>query len=270
MIKLLKALKKNLSIKINIIFLVFSLFLKLWFTLSNVFVEYLDIIDFINWRLFFVLCILVLLQILLNLPFVKDLQQEISIFNEGPANKSFFIAYLRKYHLALLLSAYLWYFLAVSYFVEEPFISYLLGLIAFINLILYLVQFVVYTNDYVRKSFTSNKSSFNRDKREGSTRNMVTSSTIKKMATVCYEFTKGAIALGGGLEVVLKLSHGGMNDVSPWRQEWLNQTFPNDKTKIWTESKASMAMHNRAMGNPHGEIYDSVGDKIMKGLPKEK
>ena len=67
-----------------------------------------------------------------------------------------------------------------------------------------------------------------------------------------------------------KLSHGGMNDVSPWRQEWLNQTFPNDKTKIWTESKASMAMHNRAMGNPHGEIYDSVGDKIMKGLPKEK
>jgi len=45
-----------------------------------------------------------------------------------------------------------------------------------------------------------------------------------------------------------------MNDVSPWRQQWLNQTFPDDKTKIWTESKAAMAM-----GNPHNCIYDSVG-----------
>lgn len=155
--ELFKKLKNNVSIKITIFFLVFSLFLKLLLILCNVFVEYLYIIDFINWRLFFVLCILVLLQILLNSSFVKDLQQEMSIFNEGPANKSSFIAHLRKYHFALLLSAYVLYSLAVTYFVEEPFISYLLGLIAFINLILYLVQFVVYTNEYVKKSFTSNK-----------------------------------------------------------------------------------------------------------------
>lgn len=155
--ELFKKLKNNVSIKITIFFLVFSLFLKLLLILCNVFVEYLYIIDFINWRLFFVLCILVLLQILLNSSFVKDLQQEMSIFNEGPANKPSFIAHLRKYHFALLLSAYVLYSLAVTYFVEEPFISYLLGLIAFINLILYLVQFVVYTNEYVKKSFTSNK-----------------------------------------------------------------------------------------------------------------
>jgi len=67
-----------------------------------------------------------------------------------------------------------------------------------------------------------------------------------------------------------KLTHGGMNDISPWRQEWLNQTFPDDKTKIWTESKAATAMHNRAMGNPHNIVYDSVSDKIRKVLPKEK
>jgi len=268
--KLFKELKNNVFVKINTILLVFSLLLRLLFTLCNIFVEYLYIIDLINWRVFFVLCILVLLQILLNLPFVKDLQQEMSIFNEGPANKSSFTAHLRKYHFALLLSAYLLYSLAVTYFVEEPFISYLLGLIAFINLILYLVQFVVYTNEYVRKSFTSNKSSLHKDKRKGSTRNMVTSSTIKKIATVCYECAKGVITLGGGLEVGYKLSHGGMNDVSPWRQAWLNQTFPDDKTKIWTESKAAMAMHHRAMGNPHEDIYDSVGDKIKKSLPKEK
>ena len=61
-----------------------------------------------------------------------------------------------------------------------------------------------------------------------------------------------------------------MNDVSPWRQEWLNKTFPDDKTKIWTESKAAMAMHNRAMGNSHDSMYDSISDKIKKSLPKER
>jgi len=165
----LNNLKNNLSIKITIILLSFFLLLKLLFTLCNIFVEHLYIIDFINWRLFFILCILVLLQSLLSLPFIMDLQQEMSIFNEGPVNKSSFIAHLRKYHFSLLLSAYLLYSLAVTYFVEEPFISYLLGLIAFINLILYLIQFVVYTNEYVRKSFNFTKSIPNGDKRKGST-----------------------------------------------------------------------------------------------------
>lgn len=211
-----------------------------------------------------------LLQSLLNLSFIKDLQQEMSIFNEGPANKSFFITKLRKYHFSLLLSAYLLYSLAVTYFVNDPSISYLLGLIAFISLILYLVQFVVYTKEYVTKSFKSNKSISNTDKRKGSTRSMVTASNLKKVVTVCLECAKGAITLGGGLEIGYKLTHGGMNDVSPWRQEWLNKTFPDDRTKIWTESKAAMAMHNRAMGNPHDFMYDSISDKIKKSLPKER
>ena len=55
-----------------------------------------------------------------------------------------------------------------------------------------------------------------------------------------------------------------MNDLSPWRQEWLNKTFPDDKTKIWTESKAAMAMHNRVMGNSHNSIHDFAVDKIKK------
>ena len=75
---------------------------------------------------------------------------------------------------------------------------------------------------------------------------------------------------GLGLEVDYKLTHKEMDDVSFWRKEWLNKTFPDDKTKIWSESKAAMAMHNRAMGNPHDAIYDSIGEKIKKSLPKEK
>ena len=97
------------------------------------------------------------LQILLSLTFVKDKQQEMPIFNEGPINKSSFIACLRKFHYSLLFSVYLLHFLAVTYFIEHPLISCLLGLMAFINLTLYLVQFVVYTNEYITKSSKSNR-----------------------------------------------------------------------------------------------------------------
>lgn len=193
-----------------------------------------------------------------------------SIFNEGPVNKSFFITQLRKYNFSLILSTYLLYSLAVTYFVNDPSISYLLGLIAFISLILYLVQFTVSTKEYLTKSFKFNNNIFNKDKKKGSTKGMVTALNLKKVATVCIECAKTGITLGGGLEIAYKLIHGGMNDVSPWRQKWLNNTFPDDETKVWTESKAAMAMHNRAMGNPHNAIYDSVGDKIKKPFPKEK
>ena len=188
--KLLENLKNNLSLKIIFILLICLMFIKKLFVSSNIFIEYLYIIDFLSYRLFSVLCILILLQGLLNLPFVKDLQQEMSIFNEGPTNKSFFITQLRKYHFSILLSAYLLYSLAVTYFVNDPLISYLLGLIAFINLILYLVQFVVYTKEYVTKSFKSDKSTLNTDKKKGSTRSMFTAANLKKVATVCLEWVR--------------------------------------------------------------------------------
>jgi hypothetical protein len=132
------------------------------------------------------------------------------------------------------------------------------------------VQFVVYTKEYTTKSFKSNKSIFSMDKRKGSTRGMVTSPKIKQVAIVCVECVKVLLTVGGGLEIGYKLTHGDMNDISPLRQQWLNEMFPEDKTKIWSESKAAMAMHNRAMGNPHDAIYDSIGDKIKKSLPKKK
>jgi hypothetical protein len=41
----------------------------------------------------------------------------------------------------------------------------------------------------------------------------------------------------------------GMHDVSPWRQRRLNQIYLNNPTKVLTESKASAAIHNKAMGH---------------------
>lgn len=267
--KFIERLRNKISIKNVLILLCFSLFLNGVFLLFDVFNEYVYIIEILCWRLFFLLCILVLAQSFFNLPFIKDLQEEMSIFNEGPTNKSFFTAYLREYHFSLLLSTYLFYILAVTYFVEDPQISYLLGLIAFISFILYGIQFVVYTNSYIKKSFNSNKSIFK--DRKGQIRGMFTAANAKKVATVCLECSKGIVSIGVGLEVGCKLAKGSMNAVSPLREVVLNHTFPEDRTKTWSETKAATAIHNRSMGRPHDAIYDSVRDQIAKvALPQKK
>jgi len=268
--------KYVLNFKIPFCFIVSLLLIKQFLNSFQMLVDYLYILDFLIWRLSSILCILIVLQSLLNLTFVKELQQEMAIFDEGPANVSPFIRQVRKYNFSLLFFVYLSYSLGVTYFIDNPSISYSLGLIAFIGLILYWVQFVVYTKEYVTKSFKYDKTTFGGDKRKGSVRTMFTLSGLihapetKKIATLCVECTKTAVVIGSGAEIGYKLSHGGLNDVSPWRQAWLNKTFPDDKTKIWTESKAAMAMHNRAMGIPHTTIYDSFEDKIKKSFPKGK
>jgi hypothetical protein len=92
------------------------------------------------------------LQGLSNLQFIKDFHQAMFIFNEGPANNFSFIIYIRKYHSLLLMSFYLLYLLAVTYFAEDFFLSYVLGFLAFICLVFYLGQFLVYIHAYVEKA----------------------------------------------------------------------------------------------------------------------
>jgi hypothetical protein len=101
---------------------------------------------------------------------------------------------------------------------------------------------------------------------------------VRKTVVTCVECAKGfgTIVIGG--EMVYKLGNGGMNAMSPTRQWMLNRMFPDDRTKIWTESKAAYAMHNRAMGNPHNNIYQmqdmwdkhaSVMQQIKSDVPKK-
>ena len=92
---------------------------------------------------------------------------------------------------------------------------------------------------------------------------------------ICLECAKVGVQLGLGAEAGCKLTHGGMNDISPWCQSALNHMFPDDRTKVWTETKAGMAMHNRAMGYPHDNIYKpkEILDDIRNSasnLPKGK
>lgn len=41
------------------------------------------------------------------------------------------------------------------------------------------------------------------------------------------------MTFGIGYEGLYKLTHGGMNDMSPWRQATLNRMFPNDRTGVY-------------------------------------
>lgn len=177
---LLKSLFESKNLRSVIWLLGFLWISKLICQYWQILVEYDYILDFLIYRLCFILCILVLLQSLLNLPLVKDLQKEMSIYNEGPASKSGFITSLRKYHFSLILSAFLSYSLGVTYFVEDYMISYLLGLISFLSIILYLVQFVVYTKEYVRKSFKSGNTPSDGNKRDGQRRTVMNAANAKR------------------------------------------------------------------------------------------
>jgi len=58
---------------------------------------------------------------------------------------------LRRYHFQLFILAYLSFGLAITYFVENFMVSYVFGVVTFIAVILYLVQFVVYTKNYLQR-----------------------------------------------------------------------------------------------------------------------
>ena len=106
----------------------------------------------------------------------------------------------------------------------------------------------------------------------------VTNPGARKVVVTCVECAKGLGTLFVGGEMMYKLTAGGMNAVSPPRQWVLNQMFPDGRTKIWMESKAVYALHNRAMGNPHNNIYqmqdmwnqrDQLMNQIKSDVPKE-
>lgn len=86
---------------------------------------------------------------------------------------------------------------------------------------------------------------------------LVSSTPSRKAVLNCVECLKGVSTIILGAEAIYKvLVAGSMNAMSPPRQWVLNQTFPDDWTKIWTETKAAHAYHNRAIGLSHDSIYN--------------
>jgi len=169
------------------------------------------------------------------------------IFDEGPENKSVFISYIRKCNLLLLFTAYVEYTLAITYFLGNEFLSFLLGLLALISLILYAIQFVIYTDEYFKKSFKSNKNIINNSDKS-QIKSMFTAANLGKLLIVCFEFLPGIISIIFIYDIGYKLMFGGMDIIPPFRQYTISKEFPEYSEKIWTESSLAEAVHNRAMG----------------------
>jgi hypothetical protein len=224
----------------------------------NVFTSYLHLLDFVRVKLFSLLILLIIIQVLVDLPVSKEFQEELNMYNKPFKNRPYLVL-VRRYHFQICMFVYFAYILSTTYFVENMMLSYFLGMAAFLASGLYLFQFVVYTRRYIIVNTIPNSS---KGVRPGK-RTMVTAATVKKVGVVCYECGKFLLQAGVGCEVGWKMTHGGMNDISPWRQAVLNDIFPDDRTKVWTESKAAAAMHNRAMGHTHENVYkpsDALSD----------
>ena len=246
-------LKKNKYLK-NLFFLFLCLgAIYLIATFFEVNPEYIGYLEIALFRLGFLFFLLLFLQIILDTPFAKDFKGEMDIFEDSV--KKPFIVFLRKYQFWLFVISYVTYYLATTYYVVDFGLSYFLGVISFIAASLYFTQSAVYLSAYLNLQA----------KIAGGWKKLVRNmGTIeaKKVAIVCLECSKTFLQLTLGAEGFYKLTHGGMNDISPWRQYMLNRMFPDDPTKIWTESKAAAALHNRAMGNPHQDLYKSPRDYL--------
>ena len=286
-----RILKSNRFIQITTVFWLLSLMLYA-LTLFIAFDEiYIDLIVFAIRRFVFLLIFIITLITIKDFPAVQIFQADYAIFDEGPSNKSAFLTFVRKHHILIIFSSFISYGLATSVFVTNPLIATFFGILTFVFAALYLVQSIVYLIAFWKKSLDkpSSISSKNSQKKKndprGQTRIMFNGMTshminpgIRKAAVVCVECVNGLGTIMVGGEMMYKLSAGGMNAVSPPRQWMLNNMFPDDRTKLWTESKAAYALHNQAMGNPHNDVYQmqdmwnrhgSVLQQIKSQVPKK-
>lgn len=261
---ILKNFKSNPYLKTLV--KLFVLLVPLYFILDffQIFPDYLYILEFIITRVVFISVLLIVLQFLTNLPVSKSFQAEYEIFNEEFKHYPF-VTFLRKYNFYLFLVSYICFSLATTYYVDNYMVSNVLGIITIFSVTLYITQFVVYMGRHIQRPVkpTAPYTGKNLIKRYVGT----WIPQAQKVGVACLECVKVAVQLGFGAEAAWKLSHGGMNDVSPWRQEGLNRMFPEDRTGIWTESKAGAAIHNRSMGYPHDTLYstkDTLGSLAEK------
>jgi len=306
-------LKSNRYIQIMIVFWLLSLMLYA-LTLFIAFDEiYIDTIGFAIRRFIFLLIFIITLTNVRDFPAVQIFQADYAIFDEGPSNKGAFLTFVRKHHILIIILSYISYALATSVFVTNPLISTFFGILTLVFAALYLVQSTVYFIAFWKNPLDKPYSSFSKksqkkktdlrrtprrtmfrdkpylsfskksqkkktDPRRTPRRTMFSGTAIRKAAVTCLECGKGVGTLMIAGETLYKLSAGGLNTMSPPRQWVLNNMFPDDRTKLWTESKAAYALHNRAMGNPHNDIYQmqemwnetgSVVQQIKSQVPKK-
>ena len=252
----LKHLTANRFIKILFLLFSFSVFLRLILNFFNNCDRYIIGLNIILWRLFFILSFVILIPIFNELSFIKSTKEELRILNTGPKHTPASIRFLKKYEYLLLFLGGGFYSLSMYVLITHPLSSNLFGLLSFISFFFFFLQFVYYTTYYIHKSFfqATKPNKFSGQKNNTPLDSVKKSSTAAKIVVVCWIAAKGVVAFVPCAELTYKLTHGGMNDVSPWRQYALNRAFPDDPTKVWSESKAALATHKKAMGITQSDI----------------
>lgn len=265
--------KKDPVIIVTVL-LIIAVCCRVILTLLNLFAEYIYILDIFCWRLLFLALLIAMYRQLAQVPFFIALKKELEIMEEGPANKSWVMALLRKWNFILLIMGYMFYFLA-TYFAEQTVWSNLLGFMSLVFLTLYCWQLVVHLECYIRRSFTSNKVTSNVGVHVQK-RTMFTKAAVlahsKEAAVVCWECLKGVVALCASAEMAYKAMNG-MNSVSPPRNALLNSFHGTNKQ--YTEGQLFFAAEKRAheynnsgVARPKAEAEAAVAEarKVLKRI----
>ena len=183
---------------------------------------------------FVFLNVLILLKTFLYVksPFFREVLQEVEDLNLPSDND--WMNFLRKFNTVLIFLSVS--FLSISmYFYDNDLISFGSLLFSLLFFCLYILQSIFFIKKFYNRSKHENKRFF----------------SVKTGAVLCSECLRLGLTIALTGEVGWKLYAGSLNSVPPWRSYRLNHVFPEDETKIWTESKAAIAYHNRSMGLKH-------------------
>ena len=232
-------------------------FLFFWYQIFyffNLFPNQLFLLEMACWRLLFLVLLLHGYHISQNVPFFKDLSKELERFNEGPPGKSWFLAFLRRFHILILIGGYIFYTVAMGFFLDNDPVCLLLTVVSFLLMVLYLVQFLVYTKAYLKKSPVNPPVSFGGP--------FMSQKRGFQFAIVCLE----CIKVGGALIITVEMLYKfpfGLASVSPWRNEAMNAAFDTPGQR-WTEDRAWMHGEMMASGMSKEESLEIINNESSK------
>jgi hypothetical protein len=249
------------------------IFFVSWFLIDNLLgfnFRYLWVIEFIILRITTLLLLLFLYSKLAQTKFFIGLRKEILVFDLPRDNPNFLVK-VREYHYLILIVSYALYTLSIAIVIDFPRLANFAAFVSIMGGLIYIIHFLVYASNYLKLNIMEIKA----NGLVKGTRSFSSYDMFQKASVVCLESMKvcGCFILVS--ELSWKMTHGGPNSIPPWREAVLNDMFPDDNTKVWSETKAGHALENRSIGNPHSDLYkdDVISKKltITKGiLPQTK
>lgn len=210
-----------------------------FFIVNDLYPQYYYILNILFIRGIFFITIYFIVKILKKIHVFKSMLKESQAFENGfYKNRHKSISLLRRYQFFVFFLTFITYQGSIVLPSEYYLISNTLG---FASLLLaggYAIQSMEYISYIVR---SKNPDLSGR-------RYFSFGLGMKKSVQVCAECVKTTLQLGFGLEMSYKLTHGGLNDISPPRQYLINHTvFPEKPNRVWSEASLGFEIQKRAI-----------------------